>query len=116
VAKTTHPIFNVIIICPIWGMIFIPLHGNTIRPNVPKKNIGKIAIWRTVLSLTRRNKMNPIRNVIFEGAQALKKIHSTNLTFRSPRKKTVLEIVANKRRIARMIPVLGISTSNNWNP
>jgi hypothetical protein len=34
--------------------------------------------------------MNPIRNEIFEGAQALKTIHSTNLAFRIPRKKTVL--------------------------
>jgi hypothetical protein len=59
-------------------------------PRVPKKNIGKMAICRIVLFLSKRDKMNPIRNVIFEGAQALKTIHSTILTFRIPRKKTVL--------------------------
>ncbi|HEN21230.1 MAG TPA: hypothetical protein ENN86_04390 [Desulfobacteraceae bacterium] len=109
-AKTVHPIFNAIITCPIWGMILIPFHGNTNRPNTPKKSIGKIAMCRTVLSSNSRKKTNPIKKVIFAGAQALKAIHSTNFTFIITRKKNVLCIVANKSRIARIIPVRCITT------
>lgn len=68
----------------------MPLQGNTTRPPTPKKNIGNMAMCMTALSFNRRNKATPIKNVILAGAQALNMIHSTNLTFNTPKKNTVL--------------------------
>jgi hypothetical protein len=46
-----------------------------------EKNIGNIAKCNNVLSPLNKNNANPIRNIILETAQGLKKSHSINLTF-----------------------------------